>query len=310
MTADEPGAPRSAAGLKPVLFLAIVIFAWGGNYTWVKLALADIGPWAFNSIRYGLAVVLLGLFLALRSGIDSLLPPKGERSLMAVIGWLQVAAMTGATTVAMTYIEAGRTVLIAYSMPIWAMLLSRLILGEKPSPAMILGAVGGLAGLALLFAPWTMDWTSRAAILGSLIVLAGTLCWALGAVLYRARRWTSDFWRQVFWQIATAALLLVPLGPLLETRPITATPTLIAILGWNAVVPSILGFWCWARALDLVPVATASQVLLLSPLFGVLLSAAVLGEPLTPSLLTAGALILAGAMLSYARRGRPRAAPD
>ncbi len=73
------------------------------------------------------------------------------------------------------------------------------------------------------------------------------------------------------------------------------------------MVPSILGFWCWARALDRVPVATASQVLLLSPVFGVLLSAAVLGERLGPALAASAALIISGAILSYWRR--PVAAP-
>jgi O-acetylserine/cysteine efflux transporter len=80
------------------------------------------------------------------------------------------------------------------------------------------------------------------------------------------------------------------------------TPQLLAILGWNALVPTILGFRAWAKALERLPVTTASQVLLLSPVLGVALSALALGERVTPSLLLAAALTLAGSLLAL--RGR------
>ena len=288
--AERPG--------ETLAYLAVVIFAWGGNYTWSKLALVDNGPWAFNAFRYGAAAALLGLVLTLAARGRAVVPVPGERIGIAVIGVLQVAVTTAATTLALTMIDASRTVLIAYSMPIWGMLLSFVMLGERVSRAMILGIVLGLAGLILLCAPWAMDWTSRSAILGSFLALGGTVAWALASVLYRKRRWKSGFWSQIFGQFVAASIVLVPLAVALETRPLTYTPTFGAIMAWNAVGPTTAAFYCWARALDRVPVAKASQILL-SPIFGVLLSAAVLGERLTPALLASAVLILAGAALSY-----------
>ena len=172
-------------------FLSVVVFAWGGNYTWVKLALEDNGPWVFNALRYGCAVVLLGVVLSIRTQSTGILPLRGERLMMSVIGVLQIAVMTGATNIALTMIEASRTVLIAYSMPIWSMLLSRALLSERVTVRMAAGLLLGLTGLALLCAPWAMDWTSRSAVLGSGIALSGTVAWALASVLYKSRRWRS-----------------------------------------------------------------------------------------------------------------------
>src|SRR5262249_39767263 len=31
--------------------LAVLIFAWGGNYTWISIALRDVGPWTFTAVR-------------------------------------------------------------------------------------------------------------------------------------------------------------------------------------------------------------------------------------------------------------------
>lgn len=291
----------------PFAYLAFVIFAWGGNYTWVKLALEDGGAWTFNALRYGLAVGILGAVLLMAGGRHRLMPEPGERARLALVGVLQIALMTGGTTFALQWVEASRTVLIAYSMPIWGMLLALLILGERPSGPMLFGLLFGLVGLAFLFAPWTMDWSSRDSVLGSLVALAATLAWALGSVLYRRQRWRSGFWQQVFGQLVAGACVVVPAAFLFEQAPTNATPSYVIITLYNAVVPSILGFWCWARALDRVPVATASQILLLSPVFGVVLSAIVLDEPIGGTLAASAALIIAGAVLSYWRR--PVSAP-
>ena len=298
----EPGTP--VAQVPPIAYLAFVIFAWGGNYTWVKLALADGGPWSFNAWRYLIATAVLGGVLLIANGPRKVLPHSAELGHVALIGVLQVALMTGGTTLALQYIDASRGVLIAYSMPFWGMVLAFLMLGERPTRLMLAGLVVGITGLCLLFTPWAMDWTSGTAITGSLIALGATISWALGSVLFRMRRWRSGFWQHVFGQLAAGMCLIVPAALFFESRHTDPTFNFLAVVIWSAIGPSIFGFWCWARALDRIPVASASQVLLLSPVFGVFLSALVLGEPLRPALVAATALIVLGAFLSYWRGPR------
>lgn len=285
--------------IAPILLLLFVVVAWGGNYTWVKMAIADGGAWTFNALRYVFAVLILGVVLAVRNGPGHVLPDRGERWPMALIGVLQIAFMTGGTTLALQYIEAGRTVLIAYSMPIWGMLLSFFILSERATLPTIVGLGVGLAGLGILCAPWSMDWSQGSAILGSAIAIVSTIGWALGSVLYRARRWRSDFWQQVFGQLLPSAIAASVAALIFETQTTRFTTPYTLILLYNAVIPSILGFWCWSQAIHRIPVATASQVLLLSPVFGIFLSSLVLGESITTTHVAAAGLIIAGAAVSY-----------
>src|SRR5215217_3317521 len=253
--ASEKGTPGSAGDFRrdqPVTlvtfwYLAFVAFAWGGNYTWTKLALGDCGPWLFNALRYGLAAALLGTVLFFRQTGTPALPFPGERLAMMVIGLLQIAIMTGASTLALTMIEASRTVLIAYSMPIWGMLLSIAILRERVTARVFAGVVLGFAGLAFLCAPWSLDWTSPAALLGSTLALGGTLGWALASVLYRRRSWRSDFWSQTFGQFLAATAVMVPAALLFEDRGVRLTATFGGVLAWNVLAATILAFYCWAR---------------------------------------------------------------
>jgi len=292
---------------RPVANLALVVFAWGGNYTWVKLGLEDIGPWAFNAWRYGLAAVLLGLWLAARRGAAALVPVPGERSAIAVTGLLQVVVTTACTTLALDRVEASRTVLIAYTMPVWSVLFGRAAARERAEAPAFWPALFGLSGLALLFSPWTMDWATRAAIEGSLLALAAAWAWAAGALVYRSRLWRSQMWSQVSGQILPAAVVMAVLALAFESRSTAATPQLVAVLAWNALVPTILGFRAWAKALEQLAVTTASQVLLLSPVVGVALSAVVLGEAVTPALAAAAALTFTGSLLAL-RRSAPSTA--
>jgi drug/metabolite transporter (DMT)-like permease len=64
------------------------------------------------------------------------------------------------------------------------------------------------------------------------------------------------------------------------------------------LVPTALAYWCWAQALSRIRASTASQVLLLSPVFGVIQSSLVLGEPLGPVVVASGCCIICGAALT------------
>lgn len=290
--------PQRSPGSTALLFLLALVVIWGGNYTLVKIALRDIGPLTFNAIRYGLAVAIMTAVFVALGRLSQLLPRRDERLGLGAIGLLQVAMITTCTSLALQWLEASRVILIAYTMPIWTMPLSFLILNERATAVTVAGAALGFGGLVLLTNPFAMAWTAES-IPGLVLALAAVNGWALGAVLYRRKQWKSTFWQQTFWQLAASALILIPLTLALEYgREIRwSAPTLVIVL-YNAIIPTVIGYWCWAQALTRVPATSASQVLLLSPLFGMVLSHFVLDEPLGAWVWLAAACIVLGAWLS------------
>jgi drug/metabolite transporter (DMT)-like permease len=288
--------PWSALGL-----LAVLIFAWGGNYTWISLALRDVGPWTFTAVRYVGAAVVIGIMLALRGGPAHMMPVRGERARLAMIGMLQGAALTILLTLSLQWIESTHTILLMYTNPLWALLLSVLLLGERFSVASVAGIALGILGMAILTNPLAMPWNA-VTIPGVVCALVATIAWALGSVLYRRGRWESTFWQQVFWQLAVSGIAVAVPAVMLEwNHPVRFTPQLIVNTIYNILVPTALAFWCWSQALTRVRASTASQILLLSPVFGVAQSHFVLGEPLTPAVLASAACVIIGACLTFWR---------
>src|SRR5690606_14398282 len=146
--AERP--PQSTA----LFFLAALVVIWGGNYTWVKIVVRDIGPWTFNLIRCWLAVAIMAaVFVAAGRG-RQLMPQPGERLGLGIIGLLQLATITTCTALALQWLEASRVVLITYSMPIWTIPLSALLLKERVAISTVAGAALGFAGLVLLTNPF------------------------------------------------------------------------------------------------------------------------------------------------------------
>jgi drug/metabolite transporter (DMT)-like permease len=301
---ERPGAAAPGETYVAVGYLAFLIFAWGGNYTWVKIAMRDIGPLWFNFIRYGLAVTVLALAFLLLGRARGLVPERGERWQMALIGLLQAGLMTTMTALAMRWIEASRVVLIAYTVPVWALFWGASILRERITVAAGIGAAMGIAGLAILTDPLNMDWQA-ATLPGTLVALVGVNGWAVGAVLYRRRKWQSGFWAQVFWQLGATSLAMAVLAPLLEDpAEIRVTGPMVSATLYNAFIPILLGFFCWMQALSRIPAHAAGQILVLAPLYGVAQSNLVLGEPLGPGLMAACVLVVGGAWLTLRKPAR------
>ncbi len=256
-------------------------------------------------MRYVGAAVVVGAALAVLRGPGHIMPVRGERARLAVIGLLQGAVLSILLTLSLQWIESTHTILLMYTNPLWALLWSVLLLGERFSIASVAGIVLGLLGMAILTNPLAMSWNA-VTIPGVVCALAATIAWALGSVLYRREKWQSTFWQQVFWQLATSGIAVAIPAAIVEwNHPIRLTPQLIVNTIYNILVPTALAFWCWSQALTRMRASTASQILLLSPVFGVTQSHLVLGEPLTPAVLASAACVITGACLTF---WRPQAA--
>jgi len=277
--------------------LGLIVIAWGGNYALVKLALLDIAPFTFNVLRFAGAAAVIGS-LALLSG-RRVIPVTGERAMLAWVGFFQVTVMLGFTSLGLLWIEASRAVLIAYTMPLWALILGWIVLGEPITPGKLLGGCLGFFGLVMLFNPLAMDWSRGDLLLGSAIALCGSIGWAAGSTVYRTRAWETPYWPQVFWQALIGVLPLAALALAFERNaPIDPTPRLAGLVVYNWVIPGALAYWCWANVLTRMAATTAGQFLMLAPVYGVALASLIFAEPLDPMLVTSGALILTGAWLT------------
>jgi drug/metabolite transporter (DMT)-like permease len=298
---------RPVAG-RGLLFLAVVVLAWGLTWPVNKVILESLTPiWAV-AIRSAIgAVALFALSLAfgrLRP------PPRHDVPVVLSLALLHMVGFGVLASVGLALVPTGRSVLLAYTTPLWVMPGAALFLGERLTARRAIGVLIGLAGLAVLFNPLAFDWQSRDALIGNAAMIAAALSWAASILHLRGHRWRSTPFDLLPWQSALAAVVVTTIALAVDGVPAVAwRGTLIAMLLYAGVPGTALAYWAMAVAGRTLPAVTTSLGLLVTPVVSVVIATLWLREPLTGTLVAAIALILGGVALGVDRDGGLRAPP-
>ncbi|MGH7094233.1 MAG: DMT family transporter [Stellaceae bacterium] len=282
------------------LYLTIVVLSWSLNWPLMKLAIADIPPPLFVLSRL---IGSLGLILVpLVARRQNLLPEPGERWDLFWVGQAQVAGFLILSIVGLSIVPAGRAIVLAYTMPLWAIPIGLFMWPEPIGRKTLFGAALGFAGLVLFMNPGLVDWRDPRLLAGNAALLLAAIAWALGACLYRRRAWRSPFWVQTGWQVAVS---IPPVAVLVlsgwDAGSIHWTARAVAIVIYNAVVTTTLGYFLWSKILSVMPAATAGQVMTLTPIGGFILSTWLFGGAITTDVVLSIVLIVAGIFVTLRR---------
>ena len=300
----ESGAPRSPAkaALRPVgfVYLGVMVLTWAANWPLMKLALGQVPPLVFVLFRLIGSLTLIAPALLVAG--QPLLPARGERLTLFWVGQLQVAGFLICSIIGLAILPAGRAIVLAYTMPLWAIPIGLFLWPEPLDRAQLIGAAIGFAGLVLFMNPGLVDWGNGHILAGNALLLLAAILWALGSCLYRRFSWRSPFWVQTFWQLAVS---IVPVGAIVLIEapggPVHWSPELVAILAYNCIVTTALGYFLWGKVLSMMPAATAGQVLMLTPIGGFVLSTLIFGGAVTADVLLSVALIVGGIFVTLRR---------
>jgi drug/metabolite transporter (DMT)-like permease len=290
-------ATRAAPPRIVYLYLAITVVSWAANWPLMKLALEDAPPFDFVLLRLvGTLGLMVPVLIALR---QPLLPEPGERFGQFVVGQLQVAGFVIFGIIGLSILPAGRAIVLAYTMPLWAIPIELWLAPGLLRRGQLFGAAVGFAGLLLFMNPSLVDWSDWRVLVGNAMLLLAAICWALGSVLYRRRAWRTPFWTQTFWQLAVSTVVVAAVAlPTMFAQPIRWSPTLIAVLAYNWVVTTALGYFLWNKVLSVMSAGVAGQVMALTPVGGFLLSAALFGGAVTGDVVLSIGLIVGGIFLT------------
>lgn len=276
-----------------VIYLVTVVLAWGLVWPVNKVLLESLSPLWLMAARSAIATLALFAIVGARGRLAwprrADLPVVLGITLLHMIGFGLLAAW------GLQVVPTGRSVVLAYTTPLWVAPGAALFLGERLTPRRLAGVGIGLAGLLALFNPLAFDWTSRAAVLGNGAILLAALLWAASIVQIRGHRWHATPFDLVPWEMLLATILLVPLALASGAPRATAwTGRLTLLLLYAGIPGTAVAYWATAAASRALPAVTTSLGLLATPVVSTAVATFWLGEPVTLSLAAAIALVLGG----------------
>jgi drug/metabolite transporter (DMT)-like permease len=287
------GSPAPASTRTAWLLLGCMILFLGVNWPVMKYGLQFIPPLHFAAARMALGGLCIGLFAAARGALHR--PTRQDIPLVLGVGLLQMAAFLSLITIAVQFVPAGRSAILAYTTSLWVVPLAATFLGERLSRFKALGLLLGLGGVAILFNPGGFDWSDPKVLLGNGLLLLAAFIWAVLIVLVRGYHGRSSPLSLGLWQFALATAVLVPLALLVEDsgRVQWGTP-LGLILLYNGPVATAFCYWAMLTATQALPAITTSLASLGVPVLGMLSAAVALGERITLTNSLGLCLILCG----------------
>ena len=278
---------RRAYGL---LLISILCFATIWPVT--KIGLSGATPIWYAAGRMGMGALVSFPLLAATGRLR--LPRRVDLPILFSIGGLQFAAFCAFSNLGLRYVPAGRSLVLAYTTILWLVPLAMLV-GERIGAWRGAGTLVGLAGIAVLFNPFALDWSDGRVILGNLFLLLAALVWALAIFHARRHPWNMSPLEMLPWQLLLATGLVTMFAAIVEPDgTIASTPTALVCLVFVGAFAGPVANWAVTTVARDLPLLTTSLGLLVVPVLGLTISALWLGEAITLSLAAGAVLILLG----------------
>lgn len=270
MISKQHGFPAS------ILWVLVALtVGWGFNWPMIKLALTEMPVFSFRSVC--LLGGAAGLFaIAAYARLPMRVPP-GQWGRLLLIALFNVTVWNVCIAFGIGYMSSGRAAILAYTMPLWSVPLSALLLKERITARRILGVGLGMGAMLLLLSVELQ--AVRAAPKGTLLIVSAAVSWAIGTVLMKRYPMDLPVTSLTAWQLLIggiplyAGALAFDLGRL---HPLTLGPAVA--LAYNVVIAFIFCHWAWYKIVTAVPVGVSSLSSLMTPVVGVFSGMLVLSE--------------------------------
>lgn len=282
--------------------VALTVLLWASAFPAIRAALAAFGPAELAALRFAVASLALGPYLALARPA---LPGRADLPRILLAGGLGIAAYNLLLNTGSRTVDAGTASFVVNTAPVFTALLGAATLNERLRPAGWFGIGLSFAGVALI-AVGRGDMGFGA---GALLVLAAALCQAAQFVLQKpllARHGALPVTACLLW---AGTAMLLPFLPGALGAAAGAPPGAFAAVLFLGLGPAALAYVAWSYALARLPVSRAASFLHLVPPVATLIAWAWLGEAPGPGALLGGAVALAGVIfVNTVGRALPAAA--
>ncbi|MBX3569537.1 MAG: DMT family transporter [Rhizobiaceae bacterium] len=281
-----------------VLLLLTTLF-WGGNAVAGKLAVGHVSPMLLTCARWTGACLLLWL-IGRRRLADDMATVRAAFPMLAGLGFIGFTIFNVALYAALVHTTAINVSIEQGGIPMLIFLLNFLWFRITVTTLQIAGLIMSIVGVALTASHGNLARLLELDVnLGDAIMLAALVAYSIYTVMLRRK--PALHWQSLMIVLtAVGALTSLPfaLGEMLLGAVIWPDARGWVILAYVVVFPSVLAQIFYIRGVELIGANRAGLFINLVPIFGTLLSLAILGEAFHAYHAAALALVLGGIALS------------
>ena len=311
------------AKLKVWLVLILLWVIIGSTYIAIKIAIDTIPPFLMSGIRYvssGTLLILVyilipsqnnsyGTHVSHRCKLVSILNQKQWKE-ATIIGCALILGGQGLLAWGEHYLSSSVTALLFSTVPIWVLLLGKIIYGEKLKKLTVLGVITGTVGFVILIFPSLVaqfDTSNmKSEFVGIIALVIAAISWSVGSLYSSKADLPTNILISTGMTLFVGGIFLIVLsiaiGELqnfhLSAISMSSMTSLLYLItvgsaGWAGF------FW----VLRNTSASLANTFAYVSPVVAVVLGWAILSEAITPQIIIATVIIMTGVVL-IANKGK------
>lgn len=281
---------------------------WAGNAIVARSIAADIPPIALAFWRWAVAAILIAPF-AWRHLRTDLPRVVGSWRIMLLLSALGISVFNTFLYIGAHTTTAINLVMLQTSMPLFVVMATYVVFGERVTGRQAAGILVSLAGTLTLTSHGDPGLLARLEFKpGDLWMLAAVVSYAIYTALLRLRPDVHAL-SFAFSSFVVGAALLMPfyIAETAFVAPMPVSWNALLAIGYVSILASILAYMAFNRTVELVGANTAGLVVYLIPVFGIVLAVLLLGERLEPFHGLGIGLIAVGLWLATTKPGQSRA---
>jgi drug/metabolite transporter (DMT)-like permease len=294
---------RGPLDFRAAILVLMLCIVWGFQQVALKEVATNAAPVMQLAIRFGGASIFFGLWVLIREGrrafADGTLPSGLLMGLLFSLEFIFAGQ-------ALVHTTAAHSVVFLYTAPIFTALGLQFLPEERLSLLQWTGIGVAFSGMVIAF----LGWSGRPALqllTGDLLALLGGVSWgATNVVLRHGRVGNAATAKTVLYQVATATLVLGAFAAATGQAQVELSRTTILGLLFQTLIIAISSYLVWFWLLRRYLTSRLMLLSLLTPLFGVVFGAALLGDPIELRFALGALLVLTGVLIVNLRPNRQK----
>jgi len=274
--------------------LGLVMLMWSGNSIVARAIHAEVPPFTLAFWRWAGASIIAVPLAWRHLQADRAEIARGWRMIL-LLGLVGVGSFNAFMYSGLQYTTAANSLLVQAAIPALVLGLDFALFRVAPRVAQVIGCLLAASGvLVIIFRGDPAAIADMQFNIGDALVLVAVMLWAFYTVLLKRKPPITGLSFMAL-TILVGAIVMAPFSAYeLQTRHVIFTPGVFAAIAYVTLLPSIVAYFLYNKAVEEIGAGDAGQVVNLQPLFGALLAALVLGEPIHSYHLIGMAVILLG----------------
>ena len=298
----SPPVSRTMSNL--ALYITSVLI-WGSTWFAIEFQLGTVAPEVSVVYRYAIAAGLLFAWCIARRKRLAFSPR--DHAWFALLGLLLFCLNYVLAYRSQIYITSALAAIV-FSTILWMNILNaRVLLGIRSTRKILAGAVLGIAGIVILFAPQVGELSfDDAAVLGSALALGGAFVASLGNIAsQQAQKLNLPVLQSNAWGMLYGCLFSAVIAGVAGFGfTFDYSAGYVVSLAYLAVFGSVIAFGAYLTLLGRIGANRAGYAMVLFPVVALTISALFEGLELTPAVFLGAALVILGNLFVLQRASR------